>query len=395
MFRAILLFVSTTLFLVSATSALPARQEADPVYDGKKGSVWVNSLVNDTSARRRALAVEALAKLWSEKRYQESLPSISRALRLDSSVAVRTQAAVALSTLKESDIKYVGKDLVDALEKEKESRVRKEIAVIMGRHPVVAKLGVGPLTAALKDPDPATRIAVAEALAQAGADAKSAAANLAPMLTDEDRAVRRAAVIALGRITPEGAPAIAESLCKMLQAEKELDMRTEILTSIGLLGERSPSVVATLAGLLADPDESLRRRATRILGTFGLAAAPAAEAILKVAQSDKMKDIQVDAVRAFGSALGPDLKKRLKDLLTVLADPDYEVRVAVVEELGALGHEIAQDAESIKALRLLRRDPHLKVREAATQAIQKIEKKPEPKKDPEIKKDKNPVQHPI
>src|SRR5512134_1636561 len=94
MFRALLLFAITTLLLVLSTPALPARQDSDPVYNGKKGSAWVDSLVNDTSARRRALAVEALARLWAEKRYQESLPSISRALRLDSSVAVRTQAAV-------------------------------------------------------------------------------------------------------------------------------------------------------------------------------------------------------------------------------------------------------------------------------------------------------------
>jgi HEAT repeat protein len=251
----------------------------------------------------------------------------------------------------------------------------------MSRHAVVAKLGVVALTAALKDPEAATRIAVADALAQAGSDAKSAAVNLAPMLTDEDKGVRMAAVIALGRITPEGASAVAETMCKMLTSEKDLDMRTELVTSLGLLAEKSPVVVDALVKLLADPEEDLRRRATRTLATFGVAAGAAADALLKVASAEKAKDIRVDAVRAFGSVLGPALKARVKDMLALLKDPEYEVRLAVVEEVGALGNEIKDDAETMKVLRTRLSDPHVKVREAVAVAIRKIEKKPEPKKD--------------
>ena len=57
--------------------------------------------------------------------------------------------------------------------------------------------------------------------------------------------------------------------------------------------------------------------------------------------TDKVKDIRVDAVRAFGSALGPaGVKARLKDLrpqLDPAKQPDFEVRLALVEEIGALG----------------------------------------------------------
>ena len=165
----------------------------------------------------------------------------------------------------------------------------------------------------------------------------------------------------------------------MLDTEKDLDMRIELVASLGLLGEKSGVVIEALVKLLGDPDDELRRRSARTLGKFGAGAAPAADALLKVASGDKVKDIRVDAVRAFGSALGAGLKARLKDFLTILNDREYEVRLAVVEEVGALGNDIRDDVETLKVLRGRLSDPHVKVREAASIAIRKIEKKPESK----------------
>jgi HEAT repeat protein len=354
--------------------------------NGKKASAWIDTLVNGNSARQRALAVEALAKLWTEKRHKEAIKNIGRALRVDTSPAVRVQAAIALGGLREQDIKegYGVEDLVDAMGKEKESRVRLEIARAIGRFPVVAKLAVVPLTAALKDPDAATRAAVAEAVGLAGTEAKSAAAGLAPLLSDQDKGVRKAVVIAMGRIAPEGASAVAEVMAKMLDAEKDTDIRVELVTSIQLLGEKSPPVVAALAKLLLDPEDDLRRRSARALGTFGVAAQPAADTLYKVAATDKLKDIRVDAVRAFGMSVGPtELKGRVKDLIALLNDPEFEVRLAVVDEIGSLGNDLIDDKDTIKVLRTRLSDPHLKVREAVVLALRKIEKKPEPKKDTE------------
>jgi HEAT repeat protein len=375
-------FMFAGLLLAGAISTTSARQDDDPVYDGKKASVWVDTLNNDSSARKRALAIEALAKLWATKQYKESIPTIGRALRLDSSAAVRSQAAIAIGGLKESEIARGASYLVDALEPEKESRVRKEIAIAIGRFPAVAKLAVTPLTATLKDADPATRLAAAEALAQTGSDGKSAAAGLVPLLQDSDKAVRLAAVVALGRVTPEGASAIAETMARMLGNEKDAGMKSELATSLGLLAEKSPTVVTALAKLLTEPEEDLRRKTARILGTFRTAAAPAADALLKAAEADKVKEIRADAVHAFGSALGSALKTRIKDILMLLKDPEFEVRLAVIEEVGSLGTELKDDTETLKTLRGRLSDQHAKVREAAAMALRKIEKKAEPKKEP-------------
>src|SRR5581483_4812569 len=89
------------------------------------------------------------------------------------------------------------------------------------------------------------------------------------------------------------------------------------------------------------------------------------------------KGLRVDAVRAFGSALGPELRGRAKDLIALLdRDPDFEVRIAIVEEFAALGHDVKDDKETVAALRRRLSDPQVKVREAAARAIDRINKPP-------------------
>jgi HEAT repeat protein len=392
--------VACSLFaLVLGALVGVARAQEDPVVDGKKGSEWVDILngKKGESARQKALAVNALMKLWVEKQYIHSLPTIGRALQADGSAAVRIQAAQALGSLRESEVDKEGRgaqDLIDAMGSEKDSKVRMHIAKAIARYRLLPKQAVTQLRRALDDPEAATRAAVAEALAQAGKEGKPAVPELAPLLKDEDKAVRKAAVIALGRVAPEGASAVAETMVKMLAAknkdgkpEHDLDLRIELLTSIQLLGEKTPAVIAGLAGALTDEEDEIRRRATRTLGLFGTAAAPAADALLKVASSDKVKDISVDAVYAFASAVGPEtLKARLKDVLALLSDPDFRVRIAVINDVASLGNELKDDTETLKILRDRLRDPHIKVRETAREAIDRIMKKPEPKKDPDPKK---------
>lgn len=396
------------LTLVGLIFALaPARaDDKDPEFDGQKVSQWIDTVQKDASARKRALAVEALGKIWIAHKHKDVLPNVGRALRVDPSAAVRTQAAIVLGGLKADEIKYGATDLVAALGNEKESRVRKEIITAMAKFPEVCALGLDPLITALKDPEPAVKVGAAEAIALAGSQvktmAKSAAPGLVPLLKDPEKSVRTAAVYALGRIQPEGASTVAETMAAMLGAEKDADIKRELVASIGLLSEKSEVVVKALGRALFEPDDDVRRAAARVLGTFGTDAGVIADDLFKVLTTDKVKDIRVDAVRAFGSALGPaGLKGRLKDLRPQLdpkTQPDFEVRLALVDEIGALGYEYvgigltspdkgvkAEAFETLNALRARQADPQVKVREAATQAVRKIEKKPEPKKEPDKK----------
>ncbi len=394
------------LALLALAVGFTRADDNDPDYEGMKLSKWIEIVQNDSSARKRALAVDALGKIWVAHKHKDTLPNVGRSLRVDPSAAVRAQAAIVIAGLRPDDIKYVSKDLVDSLGTEKESRVRKEIILAMIKFPEACALGIEQLVTVLKDPDNAVKIAAAEAIALAGTQAKtmakSAAPGLEPLLKSDDKAVRMAAVYALGRIQPEGASTIAETMAGMLGTEKDADMKRELVTSLGLLSEKSAAVLKALTTALFDPDDDVRRRSARVLGIFGTEAASTADDLLKVVTTDKLKDIRVDAVRAFGSSLGATgVKARLKDLRPLLdpaKEPDYEVRLALVEEIGALGWEhlgvdlMSQDkalkdaaTETIVALRGRLADPQVKVREAAGIAIRKIEKKPEPKKEPEKK----------
>lgn len=357
-----------------------AQPPADPVYDGKKASEWVNTLQNDTSARKRALAVSALAAVWAEHQYKDSLPNIGRSLRVDSSPAVRAQAATAVAGLRPDSARAIENELIEGLKAEKDARVRKELAVALGRFPDIAKKAIGPLASVLGDADPVARAAAADALAKAGPAAAAATSALLDRLGDGEKAVRLAAVFALGRVAPENPSFAAAALLKRYGEEKETDVRRETIVSVKLIGDKGEATVAGVAGALTDADADTRAAAVAALASFGPAAKSSADALLAVATDREKADkgLRVDAVRAFGSVQGPDLKARLGDLVKVMeTDPEFEVRVAAVEEVAALGPAVKDDAATMTALRKRLSDPQVKVRAAAAAAIKRAEKKPE------------------
>ena len=162
--------VSASARLVGALLALVAgaqvfaQPQSDPVYDGKKSSEWVVVLQNDPSARKRALAIVALGSAWSEHQYKDGLRNVGRSLRTDTSAAVRAQAATTIAGFKPDAVREIDNELIKALDAEKDPRVRKELALAIARFPEVAKKAVEQLSGALKDADPATRFAAADAL---------------------------------------------------------------------------------------------------------------------------------------------------------------------------------------------------------------------------------------
>src|SRR5262249_39293187 len=149
-----------------------------------------------------------------------------------------------------------------------------ETAIALGRYGDLSKPAVVALTGTLKDPQPATRAAAAEALGRIGPDAKSADVDLLPLLKDADRAVQRAAVFALARITPDDTEGVGTAFAEMLKAEKDAEMRKELIVALGLLGDRSEATASALAAVMTDANPELRREAARSLARFGPAIAP-------------------------------------------------------------------------------------------------------------------------
>jgi HEAT repeat protein len=367
-------------FILLAANGGGRPSDPDPEVNGKKASAWVEVLQSDTSARKRALAVGALAKAWNDKRFPDALPAIGRAVRVDASTAVRAAAAGAIGQLKAEDAKAVAGDLADAAKAEKDSRVRKELASALGQHPVIARTVIIPLTNYLNDPEAGTKATAADALGRAGVFAKSAAPELLALLADPDKAARQAAVYALGRVGPDEPEKVGAALAKVLATEKEADLKRELLGSIGLLGPPAAETVAAVAYVLTNPDAELRRQSVRVLTGFGPAGKPAADALLKVVANPKEdKAARAEAVRAFGAVLAPELKARAKDLLPLLdpaKEPEFEVRFAVVEELGAAGPSMKDQKDVLAALRSRQSDPQVRVRQAATAALKRVESPP-------------------
>lgn len=371
--------------LIGAGAVSRARPDEEPVYDGKKADVWAEILKLDTSARKRALAATALGELRTKHRVKDLHKDLGRSLRVDKSSAVRAQCAIAIAGLPVFDIKEIDFELVEAVKEEKDSRVRKELSALFARHPEFGKRAVPGLSAILKDPDAEARAAAADALAKLGSDAKDAATDLLTLLNDADKPARHAGIFALGRVSPDNPSFVAAALIKRFNEEKDHELRRDIVVSLKLIGDKSESTVAALAKALQDPEDDVKSSAAACLGTFGEAAKPAVESLLKLATQSKNKGLRIDALRAFGSALGPALKDRLKDVIAIMeTDADFEVRLAAVEEIGSLGMELKDDKDTIAALRKRQSDPQAKVREAAAAAIRRIEKKPE-KKPPEKK----------
>ncbi|MFO0805709.1 MAG: HEAT repeat domain-containing protein [Gemmataceae bacterium] len=371
----------TAIFTLLVASAAFARQDKEPTYDGKTGDVWLEILKNEASARKRAIAATALGELRGKLgALQKHEVDLARSLRVDSSAAVKAQCAMSLAALRADQLKTIDSELVEAVKAEKDSRVRKELAVLFGRFPEFAKRAVPGLAAALKDPDAGTRAAAADALAKLGADAKDSATDLLVLLNDADRPARQAGIFALGRISPDNPSFVSAALIKRFGEEKEADLRREIVVSVKLIGDKSEATVAALMKMLTDAEADVQAEAARSLGLLGSSAKPAADALFKLATESKDKGTRIDALRAFGSALGPAIKDRLKDLIRVMeSDMDFEVRLVAVEEIGSIGMELKDDKETMAALRKRLSDPQVKVREAAAVAIRRIEKKPEPK----------------
>ena len=381
----------SVLACLAAAPAAPAAPPDDPEFNGRRGSEWVRILKDDAAARKRRAAVVALGQLWADGQYKPAVPNLGRALQQDPSAAVRLQAAAALGQMKKEEVarhedaRAALAALIGALQIEKESAVKREVAAVLGRLGEVSKGAVSALSKTLTDADAATRAAAAEALGRIGPDAKAAAAELMPLLKDTDPAVCRAAAFALGRVAPEEIDAVGTALAGLLKAEKDAAFRKELVVSLGLLGDRSEAVTAGLTAALGDADADVRRQAARALGGFGLAIQPAIPALLKSFQGDADKNVRIDALCALGSGLGANVKELLAVLTARLnidpeakpkGDPDYEVRIAVADELGRTrgGREGRHPGVAAH-----QRDPQVKVREAATAAIRRIEKPAEKK----------------
>jgi hypothetical protein len=131
----------------------------------------------------------------------------------------------------------------------------------------------------LKDKDTDVRRAAAQELIKAGPTAKDAAPALILALKDSDAFVRRYSAQALGAIGGDSST-IVPALGSLLKDGKE--RKEAQVAAVASLSKMGPAAVATLGGVLRDPnlDTTVRLKIIGALGTLGAESRPVLSTVL-------------------------------------------------------------------------------------------------------------------
>jgi len=364
------------LFLVFCTAPrVYAQEDDDPVVRKKKISEWLKIVHEDPELNKRQAALLILEFTGTKPR--RILPGLLKELRENSEDVIRARCAELLVKFKDEkdQTDRLVVPLITALKQDKSERVREAAATSLGKLARDGAKAVPDVTEALKDKQPKVRAAAAEAIGQfcrVDAEiAKDSIPLLIVLLKDADVNVRVQAAFALGRMGPTAAPAVM-ALAALVAADKDANVRRESAKTLAAIGSESRSAVKDLVKALDDPQTDVRQYAAVALAKIGPDAADALPQLQK-ALKDKDKEVRCQVVHAIGS-LGKAALSVLPDLIRLLKDDDVaEVRLAVVQELGGLGPDAK---EAIDALTIASRDGRPAIREAAVDALKKVQKSP-------------------
>jgi HEAT repeat protein len=374
---AVIICLSVLMLLDSGPRTVYGQE---PEFAGRTLSAWAIMAKEDPIPRKRRAALVALGQIASQSDQSDVLKQVmavvGRAVRTDANSQVRQQAALILGQQKVEIAVLALTDLVEAMRVESDPNVRRDLANTLARFGPLAKSAIPPLLDSLKhESPPALQAAAADALGRIGSEARSAIPQLLRLAEAKDTTVRQAVMFALGRIEPEDPQPSAAILIRALTSDPEPTVRREALVSLGFLGDRSEPVVAAIAEVLSSDDVNMRRQAMLTLGKFGSAVRAVAPILIRSFREDSDSLVRMYAIQPLRQALGTAPRELIRLLGNRLtgpgADPAFEVRIAICEELGSLSP--AEKELILPLLREARRDSQLKVRDAATQALRQLE----------------------
>lgn len=264
-----------------------------------KGAVEAlgQALKKDKSGVVREAAASALGRIGEPAQTQVLI--LAAALK-DAHVPTRTAAAEAIKNIGEK-ANLALPQLIEVLKNKKEERFpRIYAAQIMGKLPDEARQTVPVLIEAVQDKDaPPVCEAAIEALGRLGDAAAEAGTSLAGLLQGKDAtaAVRRAALIALGKI---GVPAkIAWPAVDAVFKNSDTTVRYQAIRVAGKLAKDEKLAVVALA-LSAAKDDTTENRLAAIqeLAQLGPLAATALPTLSDLASNDSRGSIREAAEAA-------------------------------------------------------------------------------------------------
>jgi HEAT repeat protein len=278
----------------------------------------------------RQSAVHALGEMGADAK--STIDTLTEVLEKDKKAGVREAAAVALGKLKPHS-KTAVLPLAAAL-KDPDPAVRSvagEALRELGEDAVAAR---DALLAAFQDTknDPFTRVHAAEALSRLGNDGVVVVPELAKTLGDKDAPVlvRKMSAELLGRFG-QAAGASVGALEAALKV-KEADVRRAAIIAVGRIGFKAKEAWPTVQKLLEkayEPDPAVRTQAIRVAGVIGReepkTVLPALTGLLKTEDNVEAKIAAVQEIASFGEAAGGAVPQ-LKELAQ--SDPRASVREA-------------------------------------------------------------------
>jgi HEAT repeat protein len=217
------------------------------------------ALLDDPDRSIRFTALSAVKQMRREDQVAV-LPRLAAMLQpaVEERPENRAASARLLGSLKEQASDAIDK-LTGAAASDPDAKVRVAAlaAVVQIAEP---RDSLAPLTAGLRDAEPAVRQLAAARLRQLGAAAAPAAADLAGALADAEPAVRESAAEALIRIGPPAVQPLADQL-----ASPHVEARKYALACLAKIGPAARPALAAIQKCQQDADADVRRLAAAAL----------------------------------------------------------------------------------------------------------------------------------
>jgi HEAT repeat protein len=356
LFVALMILIEGELRIVRADA-----KEAEPVHGGKSLSSWITAL-GDADAKNRLRAVMALGEIPFKE--SPAIPALIERFK-DEDQAVCRAAAAALGRKQ-----YAVPALCHALG-DKEARVRRwgafalrkmrhisvNLADLLGMYPRIrsqALAALPTLIKALEDQNADIRVEVMAALGGIGPAAKAAVPRITTLLKDHNQLVQRMAAASLWWIDRQAVVAVPVLVEGMQDPKMDLVERVGWVYVLADMGPKARAAVPALITALAGVRKSSRTKssvelssvATYALGRIGEPAVPALITVLR----DPDADVRMSATFAL-SKIGPKAKAAVHALCELAKDGNDGVRQFAVAALGRIG-PAAREAVPVLMARL-------------------------------------------
>jgi HEAT repeat protein len=349
---------------IEAYARIYARLMSKPTEED--ASVLV--VLKDAEPIARRDAARALGSVGSLSATPKALVALKAAAE-DEAPLVRNAAIEACESILDRATRTDAPVLLAALNDSKPF-VRRDAARALGRVGYYSPEALVALKAAAKDKQPPVRDAAIEAYeVLLGRIPQKDVPALLVALKDAEPFVRRAAARVLGQVGAYSPEALA-ALKTTAKDEKAPVRDAAIEAYESLMGRATRKDVPSLIAELKDTESPLRPAAAGALGEVGaLSSSPEVLPVLKGAMKDKAPNLRRAAIAAYQRLMSRATREGVPALIAALKDAEPFVRR---DAAGALGRVGGPTAEALAALKVAARDEQLSVRDAATEAYERL-----------------------